>query len=107
MNWICAICGSASRTNRKRCKRCGKIQWKPNLKKELIEVSGPMRRIAPKGLLISPNRPEGLQDFNTVKCGRCHAVIYVPDREFNKLSFKEAMKRHYSLSPECRENSST
>jgi len=68
---------------------------------ELNEVSGAMKRIVPKGLLLgNPGKQAPAPDSN-VECGKCHMIIYRPDRKFDAKALQLAMKAHYSMSPRC------
>ena len=101
MNWNCASCGWAAKTNRQKCARCGSMVWTPALK-DLMEASGPLKRIAPKGLLLAnPGKQTPIQDSSSIECGKCHLVIYRADKVFDAKAFGEARKMHYSSSPAC------
>ena len=80
------------------------MRWRPEEKKDLVEVGGPVKRIAPRGLLLvnSDRRPSD-EDPRIIECGRCHKVIYTADKGFDVEAFYEARKQHYSSSPECEE----
>jgi hypothetical protein len=79
------------------------MSWKPEHKKELVEVAGPLRRIRPRGLSsLTPFKQEPRPDAKSIECGNCHAVIYRADKKFDSAAFQAAKERHYSLSPECR-----
>lgn len=102
MNWICGLCGSAAKTNRQKCSKCGGVVWRPALRKELIELGGPIKRIAPKGLLLAAaGKQAPIQDPSSIECGSCHRVIYRPDKEFDATAFEKAKKNHYSAYPPC------
>jgi phage FluMu protein Com len=102
MNWICGLCGSSAKTNRKKCPKCGSMNWRPVAKKDLRELSAPIKRIAPKGLILTnPEKKRPSQDSGWIECGKCHKVIYKADKGFDEAAFKEARKKHYSLSPTC------
>jgi ribosomal protein S27AE len=104
MDWKCVSCGWAAKTNRQKCPRCGSALWKPASRKNLIELSGPMKRIAPKGLLLAnPGRQAPIQDSNGIECGKCHVVIYPVGKGFDAKAFQDARNRHYSISPACKE----
>jgi hypothetical protein len=76
--------------------------WRPVAKKELMELSGPIRRIAPRGLtLTNPEKEKPIQNSGWIECGKCHKVIYKADKGFDASAFREARKKHYSLSPTC------
>jgi acetyl-CoA carboxylase beta subunit len=80
--------------------------WKHDLettaKKELIELSAPIRRIAPRSLILTnPEKERPIQESSWIECGKCHKVIYKADKEFDAAAFQEARNRHYSISPEC------
>jgi hypothetical protein len=102
MNWICALCGLAAKTNRQKCPRCGGAVWRPAPRKDLIELGGPIKRIAPKGLLLAgAGNQAPIQDPSSIECGSCHMVIYRADKGFDAKEFQEAKKNHYSASPAC------
>jgi hypothetical protein len=76
--------------------------WRPVAKKDLTEVSGPIRRIVPRGLtLTNPEKKRPIHDFSGIECGKCHKVIYKPDIGFDAAAFQKAKKKHYSISPAC------
>jgi len=79
------------------------MRWRPVPKRDISEVAGPVKRIAPRGLLLGgPQRqasPQGSGDG--IECGVCHSVIYRPDGVFDKGDFDAARKRHYAASPDC------
>ena len=69
-----------------------------------MELSGPMKRIAPKGLLPTNTRKEtSIQDSSIIECGKCGEVIYRADNGVDAKAFQEARKKHYSISPGCEE----
>ncbi|MGA2783252.1 MAG: hypothetical protein ABSF09_00950 [Candidatus Bathyarchaeia archaeon] len=103
MGWVCASCGRTAKTNRQKCRRCGSSVWKPILSKDPSEVSGQLKRISPKGLLLAnPGRQTPIQDSNSIECGRCHAVIYKADIKFDTTALQEAITAHHLTSPDCR-----
>jgi len=103
MNWRCASCGWAAKTNRQKCPKCGNAFWKPAPKKELTELSGPLKQITPKGLLLAnPGKQAPIQDSSSIECGKCHVVIYRAEKGFDAKAFREARKMHYSTSPTCK-----
>jgi hypothetical protein len=68
-----------------------------------MELSGPLKLIAPKGLLLAnPGKQAPVQDSNDIECGKCHVVIYTADKGFDAKAFQEARNRHYSISPSCK-----
>ncbi len=76
--------------------------WKPASKKELTELAGPLKQIAPKGLLLAkPGKQAPIQDSSSIECGKCHVVIYRADKGFDAKAFQEARKMHYSIFPAC------
>jgi hypothetical protein len=78
------------------------VLWNPVPKKDLMELSGPLKRIAPKGLLLAnPGKQTPIQDPSSIECGKCHVVIYRADKGFDAKAFKKARKMHYSISPAC------
>jgi len=103
MDWACAVCGSLSRTNRRRCEKCGKMRWKPVPKRDIRELAGPMKRIAPRGLLLGGPEKQASEDAscNGIECGMCHAIIYRPEGVFDRNAFYVARKKHYAASPDC------
>ena len=102
MNWRCASCGWSTKTNRRKCPRCGSGLWKSAPKKDLTELSGPLKRIAPRGLLLTNlGKRTPIRDSAGIECGRCHVVIYIAEKEFDAKAFQEARKLHYSISPSC------
>ena len=67
-----------------------------------MELSGPMKRIAPKGLMLAnPGKQAPIQDSNIIECGKCGTVIYRADGGFDVKAFDEAKRKHYSNSPAC------
>ncbi|MGA2973069.1 MAG: hypothetical protein ABSE39_10695 [Candidatus Bathyarchaeia archaeon] len=79
--------------------------WKPAPKQDLTELSGPLKRIAPRGLLLAnPGKQAPIQDSNGIECGKCHTVIYRADKGFDVKALQEARKMHYSISPACKEH---
>ena len=103
MNWTCAVCGVSSKTNRRRCRKCGNMRWKAMPKRDISELAGPTKRLAPRGLLLArPGKQAPIQDPDGgIECGTCHEIIYRPEGAFNRLAFEEAREKHYSISPEC------
>jgi hypothetical protein len=96
------LCGSSSKTNRKKCRKCGGMSWRPVARKDLRELSAPIRRIVPRGLILTdPERNRPIQGSGWIECGKCHKVIYKADKGFDEAVFKEARKKHYSASPAC------
>ncbi|MGA2790572.1 MAG: hypothetical protein ABSF00_07375 [Candidatus Bathyarchaeia archaeon] len=78
------------------------MAWKPAPKKDLKELSGPLKRIAPRGLLLANPGKQAKEESNGIACGICHAVIYRPDKGFDAEALEEARKTHYSTSPACK-----
>jgi hypothetical protein len=79
------------------------MSWRPVARKDLKELSAPIRRIAPRGLILTnPEKNRPIHDSGWIECGRCHKVIYKADKGFDEAVFKEARKKHYSASPACR-----
>jgi ribosomal protein S27AE len=104
MKWLCASCGQLARTNRQKCPRCGSGVWKPAPKNDSTELSGPLKQIAPRGLLLAnPGKQTSVEESDAIECGTCHAVIYRVGKEFDVKALEEARNAHYSISPECRE----
>jgi hypothetical protein len=102
VNWRCASCDWAAKTNRQKCPRCGSALWKPAPKKDLAELSGPLKRVVPKGLLLAnPGKQAPTQDSKSIECGKCHALIYTANEKFDLKAFQEAKKIHYAISPAC------
>jgi hypothetical protein len=80
------------------------MRWKPEATKDLTELAGPMKRIAPRGLLLAnPGKQWPAQDSNNIECGKCHMVIYRVEKSFDAKGFQEAKRKHYSASPACEE----
>ena len=78
------------------------MRWRPEAKKDSIELGGPVKRMAPRGLLlVNPDKRESERDPSLIECGKCHKVIYKADKGFNVNDFQEARKEHYLISPEC------
>jgi len=78
------------------------MRWRPCPQKDPDEVSGPIKQINPKGLLLAnPRKQTSDMSLNEIECGKCHAVIYRPETEFDMTTFKAALKEHYSTSPKC------
>lgn len=102
MNWICASCGLAAKTNRQKCSRCGGAEWRPTPRKDSVQLGGPIKRIAPKGLLLAgAGKQAPALDPSGIECGICHNVIYKADKGFDAKAFQEAKKTHYAASPAC------
>jgi hypothetical protein len=79
--------------------------WRPEQKKDLVEVGGPMKRVRPRGLvLVAPENRSSDEDSSIIECGRCHKVIYRADEGFDSDAFQQAKKAHYSNSPECEQH---
>jgi len=79
------------------------LVWKPAPRKDLTELSGPMKRIAPRGLLLAkPGKQSPVEDPGGIECGKCHAVIYRADKGFDAKALEEARNMHYSISPACK-----
>jgi hypothetical protein len=82
------------------------MSWNPGRAKEPNDVSGPVKRIVPKGLLLAnPGKQAPAPDSN-VECGKCHMIVYSPDRKFDAKALQLAMKAHYSTSPQCVDSNS-
>jgi len=77
------------------------MRWRPIPTKDPTEISGPMKRIVPKGLLLAHAGKQTATSSNDIECGQCHAVIYRPEKKFDETAFQAAMKAHYSISPKC------
>jgi len=104
MKWRCASCGYEHTTNRQECPKCRGRVWKPAPKRDLVELSGPLKRITLKGLILAkPGKQAPTQDPNSIECGKCHMVIYRADKAFDSKAFEEAKRNHYSVSPACQE----
>ncbi len=103
MKWLCGSCGWSAKTNRQKCPRCGSSVWKPAPKKDSTELSGPMKQIAPRGLLLAnPGKQAPIEEPDAIECGKCHAVIYRTDKGFDVKALEEARNIHYSVSPACK-----
>ena len=101
MVWVCSFCGKAAKTKRLKCSKCGNMSWRASRTRELAEIAGPMKQIAPRGLLLGPARRQQPKMESGIECGKCHLVIYRPDREFDAEAFQKAKKMHHELSPTC------
>jgi hypothetical protein len=78
------------------------MRWIPTEKKGMHELAGPMKRIAPRGLLLArPGKQAPIQESNSIECGTCHTVIYRPNGVFDAEAFRAAREKHYSTSPGC------
>jgi len=79
------------------------MRWKPVAKRDIREVAGPTKLIAPRGLLLAkPGRQAPAQDSRSViECGTCHTVIYKAEDVFDREAFYAARKKHYAMSPGC------
>ena len=58
MVWVCSFCGKASKTKRLKCPKCGNMSWRASRTRELAEIAGPMKQIAPRGLILGPSRKQ-------------------------------------------------
>ena len=106
MNWRCASCDWEAKTNREKCPRCGRAVWKPVPTKNLAELSGPLKQVAPKGLLLAnPGKQAPIQDSKSIECGKCHVTIYTANDKFDPKAFQEAKRTHYARSPACEDRS--
>jgi len=103
MIWTCAVCGASTKTNRRRCTKCGNMRWKPAPKRNFSELAGPTKRIAPRGLLLGmPGKQAAVQGpDNGIECGTCHRIIYKSEGVFDAEAFQAARKKHYTVSPAC------
>ena len=103
MIWTCAVCGASTKTNRRRCTKCGNMRWKPVPKRDVSELAGPTKRIAPRGLLLAmPGKQAPVQGpDNGIECGTCRSIIYKPEGVFDAEIFQAAKKKHYAVSPAC------
>jgi hypothetical protein len=79
------------------------MHWKPVRKRDISELAGPMKRMAPRGLLLArPGKQAPLQDSGGgIECGSCHQIIYRAEGVFNREAFAAARKKHYAVSPSC------
>jgi len=79
------------------------MQWRPTASKDLRELAGPMKRVAPRGLLLAnPGKQAPVPDAEVVECGVCHKVIYrAVGGGFNSEEFRAERKKHYAVSPGC------
>jgi hypothetical protein len=59
-----------------------------------------MKWLKPRGLSASP-MPPVRPESGSIECGKCHAVIYNPEKGFDSAAFQAAKLKHYSSSPEC------
>jgi hypothetical protein len=82
------------------------MSWRPEHRKDLGEVSGPIRQVVPRGIFGAyAARRKQARVSEGIECGSCHAVIYKPDKEFDREAFEAAKKEHYSASPTCKKAS--
>ena len=79
------------------------MRWNPVPKRDISELAGPIKRMAPRGLLLArPGKQAPVQGSgNTIECGFCHTVIYKTEGVFDKDAFVAAREKHYAISPEC------
>jgi hypothetical protein len=78
------------------------MHWRPEERKDLIEVGGPIKRMTPRGLLlVDPDKRPSQRDPSIIECGKCHEIIYRTDKGFDANAFQAARKAHYSTSPDC------
>ena len=101
MIWVCSSCGETAKSKRQKCPRCGSTLWKPGRTRELSEVAGPMKRISPRGLLLAQTGKQQPAQEPGIECGKCHRIIYRPEKQFDSEAFQKAKRAHYSLSPDC------
>jgi len=101
MNWTCAVCGASTKTNRRRCAKCGNMRWKPVPKRDISELAGPTKRIAPRGLLLANPGKRTSVPNSGIECGTCHRIIYMAEGVFEAEALQAARKKHYAVSPAC------
>jgi len=79
------------------------MRWRPAPKRDIVELAGPMKMMAPRGLFLArPGRQAPTQDSSgDIECGTCHTVIYKGGGIFDKDAFAAAKKKHYASSPAC------
>jgi len=78
------------------------MRWRPYLQKDSDETLAQTKRLNPKGfLLANPGKQAPLQNSKGIECGKCHAIVYSSEREFDMTAFKTALKEHYAISPDC------
>jgi len=78
------------------------MRWKPYPRKDSVEAKGQIRHLVPKGfLLANPGKQAPNLNSRGIECGKCHTIVYPPDKEFDMVSFKTALKEHYAASPDC------
>jgi len=78
------------------------MRWRPVAKRDIRELEGPVKQLAPRGLLLArPGKQAPRQESNDIECGVCHAIIYRAEGGYDKEVFLAARMRHYSLSPRC------
>ena len=51
--------------------------------------------------MANPRKQSLSPNFREIECGKCHAVVYTPEKEFDMIAFKTALKAHYVISPDC------
>jgi len=78
------------------------MRWRPVAERDIRELEGPVRQVAPRGLLLArPGKQAPGQESNDIECGVCHAVIYRAVGGYDREAFLAARMRHYSASPSC------
>ena len=78
------------------------MRWKPYPQKDFADDKGQIKRLNPKGLLLAnPGKQAPNLNSRGIECGKCHTIVYPPDKEFEMASFKRALREHYTTSPDC------
>jgi len=77
------------------------MRWRPYSRRDSNEVLG-QKELNPKGfLLANPGKQSPGPNSKGIECGKCHAIVYSPEGEFDMTAFKIALKEHYVISPDC------
>jgi hypothetical protein len=78
------------------------MHWRPYPQTGSSEVGGQRKQLNPKGfVLANPGKQSPAPNSKGIECGKCHTIVYLPEREFDMTAFKEALKAHYVISPDC------
>jgi hypothetical protein len=78
------------------------MRWRPYPQKDSNKVAGQPRQLNPRGfLLANPGKQSPDPNSTGIECGKCHAIVYSPEREFDMTAFRAALKGHYVISPDC------
>jgi len=78
------------------------MRWRPYTQTDSSDVSGQNKQLNPKRfLLANPGKQSPGPNSTEIECGKCHAIVYSPEKEFDMAAFKAALKGHYVISPDC------